>query len=335
MKSVLITGGTGCIGAAAARVLADRGVDEIAIASRSGSPGTLRLWFGEKLDPRIRMMPGDVSDEETVREWIRTLQPTHILHLGAFQTPDCDAYPWRGMEINVGGTMRLLNAAAEWCTRLERFVVASSAAVYGARADYPGPAVKETDPLLPPNYYGIWKVADEHLARLYHRKTGVPTVCLRLNTTYGKGRDKGKTSAPTTAMKAVALGAVQDRKIPFRMPYFGRENYHFVADVGAHFAACALEPFAGYGVFNIRGQTMEVREFLDLIEQAAAELGLAEFTDIGIAEDAGQALFIYDLDDTAIQQAFPGAPRTPIEEGIRRSLEDFQEMARRGDLTAV
>ena len=35
--------------------------------------------------------------------------------------------------------------------------------------------------------------------------------------------------------------------MPFEMPYQGRENYHFVEDVGAQFAAVALrQVFNGF-----------------------------------------------------------------------------------------
>ncbi len=331
MSRVLITGGTGCIGAAACYACAERGAGEIFVASRSGRTDRLHLWFGDRLDSRIRIVRGDLAAPADVRRWFDDASPTRVIHLGALQTPACDAQPWRGMEVNVGGTLNVIEAAAR-CRSIERFVLASSAAVYGPRAFYPGPCVRETDPLRPPNLYGVWKLASEHLARLYHEETGVPTVCLRLNTTYGKGRDLGKTSAPTAAIKAVAAGHVRGERIPFRMPYAGRENYHYVADVGAHFAAAALEPFEGYGVFNIRGRTVHVEEFLRLVEEAARELGMENAVDLGVAADAEPAGFVCDLDDAAIQQAFAGLPLTPLETGIRLSLETFVELARSGKL---
>lgn len=331
MNRVLITGGAGCIGAAASYVCARRGVDEIVVLSRSGRGDRLHLWFGGEIDPRVRILRGDVSDADGLRRLVAEVSPTHVIHLGAFQTPACDAEPWRGMEINAGGTLNLVQAAAR-CGSVQRFVFASSAAVYGPRSLYEGPRVRESDPLRPANLYGVWKLASEHLARLYHEQTGVPTVCLRLNTVYGKGRDLGKTSAPTAAIKAVAAGFVRGRPIRFRMPYTGRENYHYVEDAGAHFAAAALDPFEGYGVFNMRGRTVAVEEFLGLVARAARELGMGEAADLGIAEDAEPALFVYDLDDTAVERAFPGVPLTPLETGIRSSLEAFVALARAGKL---
>lgn len=322
MNRVLITGGTGCIGAATTFALIAGDVDEVVIATRSGAEGLLKLWFPESLDRRIKLVQCDVADETQTRELVRTHRPTRIIHLSALQSPDCDAYPARGMEVNVGGVLHLLQAAEE-LEGLERFVLASSAAVYGPRSIYPGETVSETATMAPPNLYGVWKLAAEQLARQFQLRTGVPTVCLRLNTTYGKGREKGRTAAATMAMKAVARGHVGGEIIPFRMPYCGRENYHYVGDVGAHFAACAIAPFAGFGAFNIRGETVEVEAFLALIREVAGEMGMGAAVDLGIVEDASPTIFVCDLDDSAIQEAFPGVPRTSLKDGIRRSLEAF------------
>ena len=78
---------------------------------------------------------------------------------------------------------------------------------------------------------------------------------------------KFDTQAPTAALEAVAPGHAGSRTIPFHMPYIGRENYHYVADVGAHFASCALDAYAGLGVLAYPQMTVEVEEFLALINK--------------------------------------------------------------------
>ncbi len=67
----------------------------------------------------------------------------------------------------------LHHMVAELETPLKRFVFASSGAVYGKRAMYPAATVAEDAQLAPPNLYGVWKVAGEHLASLFHQKTGI------------------------------------------------------------------------------------------------------------------------------------------------------------------
>ncbi len=327
MHTIFITGGTGCIGSVTIyKLLQSSEVDKIVVATRSNNTNPLKLWLGEELDSRLEFITLDVSDYQAIEEVLQKLNPTHIIHLGAYQSPDCSKYHIRGMEINTGGTMALFDAA-EKLPSLKRFVFASSGAVYGMRSMYPQETIAEDVPLAPPNHYGIWKLAGEHLARLFYDNTKVPTVCLRINTTYGKGRDKGKTSAPTNAMKAIAMGSVSGKLMPFEMPYQGSENYHFVEDVGAHFAACTLQPYSGFGAFNIKGETIPIQSFLQIVEEQANALGMGEFAKLSIIDDAPPNLFICDLDHTKIDGTFKDLPRTAIAEGVRTSLQEFKKMA--------
>ena len=333
MSKIFITGGTGCIGSVTiCQLLQEPAIEKIVVATRSNNAAPLKLWLGETLDPRIEFLKLDVSDYAAIERTLLEVDPTHIIHLGAYQSPDCSADDLGGMAINTGGTMALFDAA-EKLTNLKRFVFASSAAVYGMRSMYPQDIIDEDAALAPPNHYGIWKLAGEHLARLFHDNTQIPTVCLRLNTTYGKGRDKGKTSAPTNALKAIALGAEAGTLMPFAMPYQGRENYHFVEDVGACFAACAVQDYQGFGAFNIPGKTIPIESFLNLAVEQATELGLGDFASLSITPDCPPNLFVCDLDHQKITSTFQDLPVTDIAIGIRQTLVEFQKMAKDGSLT--
>ena len=332
MSTIFITGGTGCIGSVTIyKLLESPEVSKIVVASRSNNTDPLKLWLGENLDPRLEFVTLDVADYDAIEKVLLEVNPTHIIHLGAYQSPDCSKYHIQGMEINTGGTMALFDTA-EKLPNLKRFVFASSAAVYGMRAMYPNPGIKEDAQLAPPNHYGIWKLAGEHLARLFYDTTKVPTVCLRINTTFGKGRDKGKTSAPTNALKGIALGSVNNELMPFEMPYDGRENYHFVEDIGSYFAACTLQEYEGFGAFNVKGKTIGIEDFLAIIEEEAEKLGLSEFVKLSIAEGADPNLFVSDLSHEKIDGTFNDLPLTSISEGVRLSLLEFLDMANKGKL---
>ncbi len=332
MHTIFITGGTGCIGSVTIyKLLQSSEVTKIVIATRSNNTEPLKLWLGEDLDPRLEFVKLDVANYNAIEEVLLEVNPTHIIHLGAYQSPDCSKYHIQGMEINTGGTMALFDAA-EKLSNLQRFVFASSAAVYGMRAMYPNPGIKEDAQLAPPNHYGVWKLAGEHLAHLFYKTTQVPTVCLRINTTFGKGRDKGKTSAPTNALKAITMGALNNKLIPFEMPYDGRENYHFVEDIGSYFAACTLQDYEGFGAFNVKGKTIGIENFLAIIKEEATILGMAEFVSLSIAEGAEPNLFVSDLSHEKIDRTFNDLPLTSISEGVRKSLLEFQEMAKKGIL---
>lgn len=322
MTTVFVTGPTGCIGAATIAALLDEGADRVI--------GLCRNQDWSRIDPkyrdRVTLIEGNITNLDRLQRALEEHRPQRIVHLAAFQTPECQAKPLAGMDVNVGGTMNLFRAAAALKGDLVRVVFASSAAVYGPRTLYASPTVPAAAPYLPPNLYGYWKTAGEGMAQAFQRETGISTVCLRLATTYGPGRDKGLTSAPTTAIKSVALGR------PYRMPYQGREHYHYVADVGGGFAQAALEPFAEYGVFNLPGQTVEVRHFLEVLAQDAAEQGVLD-VDLDIDSQAKPVPFVCDLDDRATCAAFPRLPRTPLSAGIAASLQRFRQLASAGQLT--
>lgn len=317
MSRVLVTGPTGCIGAATVEALFELGAAEIVGFSRSTDRSRLA---GASKD--IELVAGDIADAESVRSVVGKVKPTHIIHLAAFQTPDCQNQPFRGMKINVGGTMNLFHAAADVANRdrLERVVNASSSAVYGPRAAHPAGEITTRHPVVPGSLYSYWKICGEGIAEAFHVETRVSTVSVRLATTYGPGRDAGYTSAPTTALKAAALG--QD----FLMPYRGREHYHYVKDVAAGFAQACLGSFEGLGVFNLRGQTCDLADFLEMA---------STHTDakLGIAPDAEETPFICDLEHTDVLAAFPDMPLTPLAEGIAESITVFEAQAKAGQLT--
>ena len=332
MSRILITGGTGCIGAVTIyKLLQSSEVEKITVASRSVDARAIHLWTGREIDSRVEFIKLDISDYESVRKIVPNINPTAIIHLGGLQSPDCSANHIKGMDINVGGTVTLFDTA-EKLPELKRFVFASSGAVYGKRAIYPDAKIGEEVRLEPPNHYGIWKLAGEHLARLFHDNTGISAVCLRLNTTYGLGRDKGMTAAPTTAMKSVAFGAFNKKPSAFAMPYQGRENYHYVEDVGEHFAACTLQEFNGYGFFNIKGQTVEVKHFIDTVKHEAEQLGWGKYVNLSIADNAQPNMFSHDLNHDRISRTFDNLPLTMLGEGIRKSLLAFYKMAEKGEL---
>jgi nucleoside-diphosphate-sugar epimerase len=311
---VMITGPTGCIGNATIDCLLGSGVNEIIGMSRSASTHA---------DPRVTMVACDITNTESVRELFIAHRPTHVIHLAGLQTPDCQANPFGGMETNVIGTANVARAAASIADGMERFVFASSAAVYGPRSMYPSDTIRASASFLPAHLYGYWKVGGEGIAQAFHMETSVPTVSVRLATTYGPGRDRGMTAAPTTAIKAVALGQ------PFTFPYKGREHYHFVHDVAAGFGGCAIAPFDGYAAVNLRGVTTETQRFCELLRECADERGIASNYKIETAPDASDFPFACDLNDRDILRLFPQMPLTPLKEGIARSLDYFMEAAAR------
>lgn len=318
MKRILVTGSTGCIGTSTVKYLLDKGTERVYGLSRSDYDGDLPEGYEH--------ISGDITNRLRIHEILDEVQPDGIIHLAAFQTPDCQANPLLGMDVNLVATANLFKAVAEHCKGLERFVFASSVAVHGPRSMHPDGKIGPDAFYCPPNLYGFWKTAGEGMAQAFHLETGISTVSLRLATTYGPGRDRGLTSAPTTAMKACVMG------IDYEIPYSGREHYHFVDDVGAGFAQSAIYPFEGYGAFHLTGKTIEIREFCKIVKQTADKIGIENPGNPTVNSAAPTMPFASDLDHCPTLMKFPDMPLTSLSSGIQKSMNIFKSEALNGSI---
>jgi len=325
-QTILVTGGYGCIGAETAKWLLRNSDAAVIICSRSVSEERTERVFHDVDRERLAIIKADVTDQKTLEEILVRHQATRVVHLAALQTPDCNAYRSLGLQINVGGTLNLIEAMKASGLRLERFIFASSIAVYGPRATYPAGRVPMLAEPNPVNVYGVWKLAGEHVSRIFHQETGVPTLSLRPGVLYGPGRDAGLTSSPTTAMKQVALGRA------YQIPFCSRQDYLYAPDVGGAIGNAVLERFDGYAAFTLPSLTLTTDEMVASMRRAASELGLGGQFQITVGRD--EVPFICDLEYEPFLKAFPKAPHTPLDDAVRKSLEVFLDQARRGWLVA-
>ena len=320
--TVMITGGLGCIGAEVTKWFLSHTDATVLVCSRSVSQARLKRVFDGYEADRIETMSVDIADSKQVDTIFRKHPISHVIHLAALQTPDCNADRDLGLQVNLAGTQHLVEVMKRFGSQIKRFVFASSIAVYGPRSLYPSGAVPcGVDP-LPSGPYGVWKLAGEHLARLFHEDTGVPTVCLRPAVLYGPGRDIGLTSSPTTAMKHVVQG------LPYEIPFCSRQDYQFAPDVGAATAISASDSFDGYGVFTMPSHTKTTEEILQVISTVASELNGMPEPEITIGDQ--EVPFICDLECNDFLARFPQTPHTSMEEGVRATLQEFAKQNEKG-----
>jgi nucleoside-diphosphate-sugar epimerase len=313
---ILVTGAQGCIGAWVVKNLLDRGL-EVLIYDADPTPARLSLIAPAAQIRKAAVETGRIEDGPRLKALVKDGGVTHIVHLAAVLMPFCQAQPAEGGIVNVIGTLNVFEAARD-AGRDVRVVYASSSAVWGPEEAYGSGKLTEDDPLKPATHYGVFKQANEGNARVFYHNSGISSVGLRPWTVYGVGRDRGLTADPTLAMRAVALGQ------PFCIRLTGHMDLQYVADVAESFVRCALEPLAGAYVFNLEGTVTAMDELiaiLDRLRPGAARLITAAGPQVPVA---------YRMDATQLRLHVPGIIPTPLENGVRETLEMFESLQRSG-----
>jgi nucleoside-diphosphate-sugar epimerase len=320
--NVLLTGGYGCIGSWIARDLLSRG-DSVWIYDLKEDPRRLRLILDEPDVRRIRFVQGDVCDLPRLRGALQVNAITHVVHLAGLQVPTCRADPILGARVNVVGTLVVFEAVRQLGAQVRRLVYTSSAAVFGPPDAYGaygrGPLADDVS-LTPSTHYGVFKCCNEANARIYFQDYGLSSIGLRPWTVYGVGRDFGMTSEPTKAIKSLAL------RRPYHITYGGVQDMQYVDDVAQTVVRCLERPYQGAKSYNFRGDVVDMpalHRALCAAEPQAARL---------ITYGERQIAIAYDLDDAALQRDLGPMPRTPLAEGIRRTLAMFRALEAQGRL---
>jgi len=302
--SVLVTGGAGFIGSMVCKLLVERGDDVVVIDNlRNG-----RRELIDGLGPGARLLEMDIRDTESVRKAVQDVRPQAVCHLAAIHfIPYCNQHPLEAMDINVQGTVSVLEACK--AAFPEMLVVASSAAVYDI-CDEP---CRETDIPRPLDIYGVSKHTCEQLGQLYSADTGAPCIAARIFNAVGPNETnphlvpqlvnqlvRGETS--------VALGNLEPRR-----DYINTEDL-------ARALICTLDHKQnGYDVFNVgTGKEHSVK---DIVRMCSDILG----REIEIRQNPKLVRKVDRMhlcaDNTKIRKATGWEPRITVEETLRGLLE--------------
>ncbi len=190
MKTYLVTGGAGFIGANFVHLAHRRGVRVVNLdaLTYAGNKDTLAALHN---DARHIFVHGDIGDRGLIAHLLATYRPQAIVHFAAESHVDRsidNAAPF--IQTNIVGTFELLQATlAHWRTcaaderRALRFLHVSTDEVFGAlgSAGY----FTEASPYAPNSPYSASKAASDHLVRAYHHTYGLPTLITHCSNNYG------------------------------------------------------------------------------------------------------------------------------------------------------
>jgi len=313
----LVTGALGCIGAWTVKRLVDEHVP-VWTYDLPGDPHRLRLIMDDSALAQVKLVSGDITDAENFERTVADNGITNIVHLAALQVPFVRADPIQGAKVNVVGTAVVFESVKRHADQIQGFVYASSVGVYGPPEMYPPGPLMNDAPLYPMNLYGVYKQADEGMARIYWQDYKVRSIGLRPYVLYGPGRDQGMTSTPTKGMLAAAVGR------SYHISYGGTVVFQYADDMAALFIRAARTQADGAPVFNAGGTTEHMSRVVEAINAAAPEMaGKITFdpNPLGISPE---------IDDSELVALLGPMNWTPISQGVRDTVELFRGAAKQG-----
>ncbi len=181
-KLYVVTGGCGFIGSHITTALLARG-DRVRVVDDLSS-GTLDNLGHLPVSPhgsgkQLELLQADVTQPGVAAA--ACAGADGVFHEAAqVSVPESIADPIRSYEINVMGTLRMLEAAH--AAGVQRFVFAASAAAYGNDPELPKREHAALDPRSP---YASGKIAGEHLLQVWGQLHGMRTVALRYFNVFG------------------------------------------------------------------------------------------------------------------------------------------------------
>ncbi len=300
----MLSGGAGFVGSHLAQALLERGWDLVILDNLiTGSRQNLAGMTG------LEVLEHDVS------EHVDVAGPVHwVLHLASPASPvDFPAYPIQIVKVGTLGTHNLLGLAK---AKGARFLLASTSEVYGDPLVHPQPETYwgNVNPVGPRGCYDEAKRAAEAFTMAYHRKHGLDTRIVRIFNTYGPRMriDDGRVLPNffTQALKGEPLTVYGDGSQTRSLTY--------VDDLVA--GILAIVDRGDPMPFNIGSQDeVSMLELARRIVELTGSRSPIEFRPLP-EDDPKQRR----PDTTRARAVLGWEPRTPLEEGLRRTLEYFR-----------
>ena len=326
MRNILVTGGSGFIGAnfvhLALHSLPQCRIINLDKLTYAGNPANLTDL---EHDPRYRFVHGDICDRALLDTIFTKEQIDTVVHFAAESHVDRSICgPGEFIQTNIVGTFTLLEAARKaWLSAPQpsavspRFLHVSTDEVYGSLGET-GYFTEQT-PYDPRSPYSASKASSDHLASAYFHTYGLPVMITNCSNNYGPYQ------FPEKLIPLIISNALEGKELPV---YGDGKNIRDWLIVLDHCRAIltVLQNGKVGETYNIGGnsekQNIEVVSTIcDVLDEQVGLLssGVPRRSLIRFVKDRPGHDRRYAIDATKIRQELGWTPSVAFEDGIRQS----------------
>lgn len=325
MRSILVTGGAGFIGANFVHFLiAETAVQVINLdkLTYAGNPDTLAPLRG---NGRHVFVAGDIGDRDLVRRLLGDYRVDAVVNFAAESHVDRSIEgPAAFIETNVVGTFNLLDCARAYWAGLGvggkasfRFLQVSTDEVYGSLG--PTGSFTETTPYAPNSPYAASKAAADHLVRAWHHTYSLPVLTTNCSNNYGPYQ------FPEKLIPLMILKALRGERLPIYGDGSNVRDWLYVTD---HCRAIwqVLEAGRPGEVYGVGGESERtnlqvVTTLCELLDELLPDSPYRPHSRLRtfVADRPGHDAR-YAIDARKLRSELEWEPREDFESGLRRTL---------------
>lgn len=303
-RRVLITGGSGMVGANLADALLRQG-DNVTILSRIGAD----RWRLAAFPSRLNVAEIDYSQSDEIERLVRESRPDVIFHLAStpFNPPSITANEHFG--VNVGLTTHLLDAISEVSPET-RFIFAGSCAAYGEGNDLQEDAFPSPKTVL-----GAAKQSARLLLEVYAELYGLRTLNLCLFTPFGPWESRNR------LIPNIILSSLEGHSIEMTEGLQQRD-FLFIDDVVDAFMGAAVNEVPGGTTINVcSGTPIRVRELACMLRDI---LGANVELKLGALPTRSDEIRIISGNNRRASDILDWQPKHTLREALELSVSWFQ-----------
>lgn len=252
----------------------------------------------------------DFTNFESVMKLFSEHEFTKIIHLGALPGVRSEHELRTYTEINITGTLNLLEAAKKH--RVKTFIFASSSSVYGNNNEVPFRENMLPDPISP---YAATKAACESLCHYYSSQHGINITCLRFFTVYGPRQ------RPDMAIHKFTRLITEGEPITIYGDGTSKRDYTYISDIVDGIIS-ALNRNLKFEVINLgNSNTVELNYLIELIEKETGKKAERIYK-----PPHPRDVKITYADISKAKELLNYEPRVSIEEGISNFVSWYREV---------